>query len=57
MKKLPYVPWYHITRFLGTVILLFGVFGDASADRGTIILTGAGLLGLDKVARSEPTKG
>lgn len=56
MKKLApsSVPWYYFTRALGTVILLFGVFGDASAERGTIILTGAGLLGLDKVARSEP---
>lgn len=50
-KKLP--PWYYATRVLGTVVLLYGVFGDATADRGTIILTGAGLLGIDKVARSE----
>lgn len=48
------LPWYYATRAIGTVILLFGVFGDASAERGTIILTGAGLLGIDKVARSEP---
>lgn len=48
--------WYYATRAMGTAILLYGVFGDSSADRGTIILTGAGLLGIDKVARSEPTK-
>lgn len=54
---MPKIPWYYVTRALGTVILLFGVFGDASNDRGTIILTGAGLLGIDKVARSEtPSK-
>lgn len=47
-------PWYYVTRLLGTVILLFGVFSDHTGDRGTIILTGAGLLGIDKVARSEP---
>lgn len=46
--------WFYVTRLLGVIILLFGVFSDASAERGTIILTGAGLLGLDKVARSEP---
>lgn len=48
------IPWFYVTRALGVVILLFGVFGDATSDRGTIILTGAGLLGIDKVARSEP---
>ena len=47
-------PWFYVTRALGVAILLFGVFGDHSTDRGTIILTGAGLLGIDKVARSEP---
>lgn len=57
MPRLPHsFPWYYVTRGLGTVLLLFGVFGDTSTDRGTIILTGAGLLGIDKVARSEPPK-
>ena len=51
---MPNFPWYYVTRSLGVAILLFGVFGDHSTDRGTIILTGAGLLGIDKVARSEP---
>lgn len=51
--KTPLFPWYYATRAIGSVILLYGVFGDASAERGTIILTGAGLLGIDKVARSE----
>ncbi len=55
-KRPPLIPWYFVTRFLGAAILLFGVFGDNSTDRGTIILTGAGLLGIDKVARSEPPK-
>lgn len=50
----PKIPWFYITRLIGVVILLFGVFGDHTTDRGTIILTGAGLLGIDKVARSEP---
>lgn len=48
------IPWFFITRGLGVVILLFGVFGDHTPERGTLILTGAGLLGIDKVARSEP---
>lgn len=51
-----HVPWYYVTRVIGAAILLFGVFGDHSAERGTLILTGAGLMGLDKVARSEPAK-
>jgi hypothetical protein len=55
-KRKPLFPWYYVTRLLGVVILLFGVFGDHSTDRGTIILTGAGMLGFDKVARSEPKK-
>lgn len=53
LKKIK-LPWYYVTRGTGLVILLFGVFADATPDRGTIILTGAGLLGIDKVARSEP---
>lgn len=53
--KLPDIPWYYVTRALGVALLLFGVFGDgvvgtASHERGTIILTGAGLLGLETVA-------
>lgn len=45
--------WYYFTRLLGAVVLCFGVFLDHSPERGTLILTGAGLLGIDKVARSE----
>lgn len=48
------IPWYYVTRAIGTILILFGVFGDHTPERGTIILTGAGLLGIDKVARSEP---
>lgn len=50
----PVFPWYFATRALGTVFLLYGLLADHSGERGTIILTGAGLLGIDKVARSEP---
>jgi hypothetical protein len=50
MKKLP---WYFATRALGVVMIVFGLFGDHTGDRSTIIITGAGLLGIDKVARSE----
>lgn len=53
-KKKPGLPWYYATRAIGTVLILFGVFVDHTPERGTIILTGAGLLGIDKVARSEP---
>jgi hypothetical protein len=47
------VPWYYFTRGLGAFLLLYGVVADHTPERGTIILTGAGLLGIDKVARSE----
>jgi hypothetical protein len=49
-----FIPWYFVTRFVGVAILVFGVFADHTPERGTIILAGAGLLGIDKVARSEP---
>lgn len=45
--------WFYATRLLGSTLILFGVFGDKTPERSTIILTGAGLLGIDKVARSE----
>lgn len=48
------VKWFHVTRAIGVAVFLFGVFVDHSPERGTIILTGAGLAGFDKVARSEP---
>lgn len=48
------VKWFHITRAIGVAVFLYGVFLDRSPERGTIILTGAGLAGFDKVARSEP---
>lgn len=48
------LPWYYVTRAVGVLFLVYGLLGDASAERGTIILTGAGLVGLDKVARSDP---
>lgn len=46
--------WYYATRVLGVAMICFGVLADHTAERGTIILTGAGLLGFDKVARTEP---
>jgi hypothetical protein len=55
-KKRSLFPWFYATRGLGVVFLLYGLLHDHSGDRGTIILTGAGLIGVDKVARSEPGK-
>ena len=48
--------WYYFTRLLGVVVLLYGLLLDESPERGTIILGGFGLIGFDKVARSEPGK-
>lgn len=47
------IRWFHITRAIGVLVFLYGVFLDNSPERGTIILTGAGLAGFDKVARSD----
>jgi hypothetical protein len=49
-----FVPWYYVSRATGLFILLYGLIFDHTGDRSTLILTGAGLMGLDKVARSEP---
>jgi hypothetical protein len=38
---------------LGSGLILFGLLVDHTDERSTIILTGAGLLGIDKVARNE----
>ena len=46
-------PWYYATRMLGAGMAVYGLLFDDSPERGTIILTGAGLAGLDRVARSE----
>ena len=49
--------WYHVTRAIGVVVFLYGVFVDDTPERGTLILTGAGLAGFDKVARTDsPSK-
>lgn len=50
---MPVLHWYYATRGLGTLLILFGLLVDHTEARSTIILTGAGLLGVDKVARSE----
>lgn len=52
-RQTPFFPWYYWTRLLGSITILFGLFVDTSGERSTIILTGAGLLGIDKVARSD----
>lgn len=48
--------WFYVTRGLGVLLVVYGLLVDHTGERGTIILTGAGFLGLDKVARSEPPK-
>lgn len=48
------IHWWHITRALGVIVFMYGVFVDHSPERGTIILSGAGLAGFDKVARTGP---
>lgn len=49
--------WYHATRALGVGTILYGILVDKTPERGSIILGGFGLLGLEKVARSEEPGG
>jgi hypothetical protein len=49
------IKWFHVTRAIGVLVFLYGVFLDTSGERGTIILTGAGLAGFDKVAKPDLT--
>lgn len=46
------IRWFHISRALGVFVFLYGLLVDESPDRGMIILTGAGMAGFDRVARS-----
>lgn len=48
--------WFHATRFFGAMGFIYGLFLDKSGDRATIIIASIGLMGYDKVARSEPSK-
>jgi hypothetical protein len=47
------MPWYYATRAMGVFMVLFGVLVDKSGERGTIIVTGAGLAGFDRVVRKD----
>lgn len=49
-------PWYYANRALGVGLLMYGLLVDQSDERGTIILGGLGLLGLEPVVRSEDKK-
>jgi len=44
------LPWQYFTRVVGAVVFLYGVFGDKTPERSTLILTGAGLMGIEFVA-------
>lgn len=52
-KRNPF-QWYHATRALGIVTLAYGLLVDHTPERGSIILGGFALLGIEKVARGEP---
>ncbi len=45
--------WYYVTRLIGAAMTIYGILVDKTPDRGTIIMAGVGILGLDKVTRSE----
>jgi hypothetical protein len=52
-RKINLPPWAFATRGLGVVMVLYALLVDHTPERGMILLTGAGFVGLDKVARSE----
>ena len=47
------MPWYYMTRALGVLMAGYGLLVDKSPERGTIIVTGAGLAGFDRVVRRD----
>lgn len=47
------MPWYYVTRALGVLMAAYGVLVDKTPERGTIIITGAGLAGFDRVVRKD----
>lgn len=47
------IPWYYVTRLLGVAMLVYGMVLDHTGERGTIILGALGLIGLEKVARTD----
>ena len=52
------IRWFHVTRALGALVFLYGVFVDDSPERGTVVLIGAGMAGFDKFTRTpEPPEG
>jgi hypothetical protein len=53
LKFPPGWKWFHATRAIGILLLAYGVLVDHTPERGSIILGGLGLLGLEKVARTE----
>lgn len=56
MGRLRNLRWFHATRGIGISLLIYGLLADKSGDRGTIILTGAGFIGYDVVARNDAKK-
>lgn len=55
-SRLPSIPWFYATRSLGVLFMLYGLLVDHSPDRATIILIGGGLVGYDRVKRSDAPK-
>jgi hypothetical protein len=49
--------WYYTTRLMGIALIMYGLLIDQTPERGTILLGGFGLLGLDRVARSDAGDG
>lgn len=47
------IPWFYVTRTLGVLMLVYGMLFDHTGERGTIILGALGLIGLEKVARTD----
>jgi hypothetical protein len=47
------MPWYFATRAIGVFMVIYGLLVDKTPERGTIVVTGAGLAGFDRVVRKD----
>ena len=46
--------WYYVTRGMGLITVLYELFfANGTAERGTIILAGFGVMGFDLVSRKD----
>lgn len=53
LKAIHSFKWFYVSRGVGALLAIYGLLLDHTPERGTIIVTGAGLLGFDRVAHRD----